>query len=764
MGVANSKKVHWVKWCLVSFLFLIAIAFAAYAWFVLWPTRGVPEAEAVDEYVYLNQGWGTNEKSDLRQGYYYSPQGTSMPQGASANALRYDWFVHLELPFSTERFANPDNMRRWRFIVDPEATLANPDQLPVGFTKHFNKAIGEYVLDISCAACHSGEIHYTKKNKRYAIRIDGGQAMHALTDTSRGSFAAVLIASLTDTLLNPIKFNRFAKSVLGKQYDNGRSTLKQQLKNSLEAFLASKQNNPLRHLYPVQEGYGRTDALGRIGNTVFGDHLIDKNYQQGGAPVSFPFLWNIWKFNWVQYNASVSQPLARNIGEALGVGAQILLRTESGKPLPAEHRFTSSVDIPSLQKIEHTLQVLTPPRWPEEIFGAVNSADAEEGRALFQQHCVGCHGPHIASKGRQISEAPLKQSPKDQWLIDTVSLDHIGTDSTAAQGFLERRYDLSSTGVSNVDMHNALRPLQHRKLLRDVRWRLSEIISLREKQALEVGQLPQLLSNYPSSDTVRDITIPRAYFNKIDLALKPFLAPTFSVPSVKNKPKQPWNCDINCQMEFLIWDIRHGEQGISLALNTLDISTLTEGEALNLVGIMIKNRYYADHNISYERQMCLEGFGTLDLPQQLAGYKPRPLAGVWATPPFLHNGSVPSIYQMLIPPTQRTASFYVGNREYDTVHLGYVLERGDSKTAKGFLFDTRIKGNFNTGHAFAADVKAWQTHRQNPQKNPLPKGVIGPLLSEAERMALIEYLKIHRDNTLNDTYEPDDCAQFGKNL
>ena len=79
---------------------------------------------------------------------------------------------------------------------------------------------------------------------------------------------------------------------------------------------------------------------GRIANTVFGDHLIAGNYQDGDAPVSYPYVWNIWKFDWVQYNGSVKQPLARNIGEALGVGAVIRLTDTYGNPVPEERALS----------------------------------------------------------------------------------------------------------------------------------------------------------------------------------------------------------------------------------------------------------------------------------------------------------------------------------------------------------------------------------------------------------------------------------------
>src|SRR5690606_14541794 len=99
----------------------------------------------------------------------------------------------------------PDHMRKYRFLVDPEPSPTNPHHLPIGFTRHFDPAIGEDVLDITCAACHTGEIHFNKDGRNYAVRIDGGQAMHAFTDMSRGSFAPLLLASLIDTAIKPWK-------------------------------------------------------------------------------------------------------------------------------------------------------------------------------------------------------------------------------------------------------------------------------------------------------------------------------------------------------------------------------------------------------------------------------------------------------------------------------------------------------------------------------------------------------------------------------
>lgn len=753
------------KWLLGLISLAALAAIGLFVWFVAWPLRTIPPLEPIDEYVWLDQGWGEGQNTEFRQRYYYTPQGTSMPQGASAGAVRYDWFVHLEMPLSRQRFADPDHMRRYRFLVDPAPSPSNPEQLPIGFTRHFDAAIGEHVLDITCAACHSGEIHHTKDGRRYAIRIDGGPAMHAFTDMSRGNFAPVLLASLINTAVSPSKFDRFASKVLDSGYPQARPQLKDALWATIKAMLGSGQNNPLRKLYPVHEGFGRTDALGRIGNTAFGDHLVPANYQVGDAPVSYPYLWNIWKFDWVQYNGSVSQPLARNIGEALGVGAITPLRSDMREPLPPQERYRSSVRIAGLQQIEHTLQMLQPPRWPESILGPIDQAKAARGKELFTHRCQSCHGPHVAEPARQQAGAPLKPSADLEWRIEVIPLEHIGTDPNATRGFIERHYDLSATGMTNGDLDAVLRPLLTRALARDARFRLREVVRLREAQRMPLGDLPAALAAYPDPDAPPNPSLPTESFTQIDAAMSAVLPSPPTIPPANEPPADPIGCDLDCHTINLLWDVRNGAAHIDQRIAGLDVAKLSEGLALNIVGLVIKNRFYADFGIDRATQQCLEGFGALDLPQEIEGYKPRPLEGVWATAPFLHNGSVPTLYQMLLPPEQRAKRFQVGRRELDPVHVGLVTQPAGDDDEDGFWLDTSIPGNRNSGHAFVADAEQWRKHREDPQANPLPRGVIGPLLTDAERMALIEYLKVHRDLPATPPdYQPPQCQLWGSAL
>lgn len=87
-------------------------------------------------------------------------------------------------------------------------------------------------------------------------------------------------------------------------------------------------------------------------------------------------------------------------------------------------------------------------------------------------------------------------------------------------------------------------------------------------------------------------------------------------------------------------------------------------------------------------------------PRNLLAYRARPLDGVWATGPYLHNGSIPSLKQLLQPATERPGRFYVGCSDFDVENVGY---RCQSKH-HAFLFDTSLPGNLNSGHEYGTNL------------------------------------------------------------
>ena len=103
-------------------------------------------------------------------------------------------------------------------------------------------------------------------------------------------------------------------------------------------------------------------------------------------------------------------------------------------------------------------------------------------------------------------------------------------------------------------------------------------------------------------------------------------------------------------------------------------------------------------------------------------YRAKTLKGIWATAPYLHNGSVPTIYDLLLPAAERPKTFRLGTREYDPMKLGYVTNGDRFVTPpdmEPFFFDTHLPGNWNTGHE-------WWFY---------------PQLTDAERYEIIEFLK-----------------------
>ncbi|MGC2165321.1 MAG: di-heme-cytochrome C peroxidase, partial [Gallionella sp.] len=119
----------------------------------------------------------------------------------------------------------------------------------------------------------------------------------------------------------------------------------------------------------------------------------------------------------------------------------------------------------------------------------------------------------------------------------------------------------------------------------------------------------------------------------------------------------------------------------------------------------------------------------------LLAYKARSLNGIWATAPFLHNGSVPTLYDLLLPARKepgdpagteyRPARFLTGSREFEPERVGL-----KSKDYEGFVFDTGVSGNSNAGHEYGT------------RDTRLPDGTVkSKALSNEDRLNLLEYLK-----------------------
>ena len=173
----------------------------------------------------------------------------------------------------------------------------------------------------------------------------------------------------------------------------------------------------------------------------------------------------------------------------------------------------------------------------------------------------------------------------------------------------------------------------------------------------------------------------------------------------------------------------------NFANRTVDLARLGQGrrsakEASQLVTTELMALNNAAHDPEYQH-LVNEWH---DLPQYIA----RPHLAIWSTAPFLHNGSVPTLYALLSPASERPACFYLSpNMEFDPVKVGYVVtECNGSPTFRdplaGFEFKTQLPGNSNQGHEFkGSDCSAAAK----------TAGTLGCELPVADRWAIIEYLK-----------------------
>jgi len=99
------------------------------------------------------------------------------------------------------------------------------------------------------------------------------------------------------------------------------------------------------------------------------------------------------------------------------------------------------------------------------------------------------------------------------------------------------------------------------------------------------------------------------------------------------------------------------------------------------------------------------------------GYANMPLDGIWLRAPYLHDGSVPTLRDLLETPDNRPKVFYRGYDVYDSTKVGFVSNVPEENGRHYFRYDVSVPGNGNQGHLYGVN------------------------LSPAEKDALVEYLK-----------------------
>ena len=539
------------------------------------------------------------------------------------------WLRALEQPANAQPFLTPAYIESFGLLFDPGGAEALPigfavnevDDRDLSFSRlrwYEGQGPNERWAGLTCSACHTGQIEFEGAK----LRIDGGPSLFDFQ-----SFIEALDASLVATLNDGAKFDRFAAKVLiGRDSPANRS----KLRGELQKLVAWEKRVDAFNETPLRYGHGRVDAFGHIFNKVALFAGADEPMPNpADAPVSYPFLWDIYRHDKLQWNGIVTQnrlplgggryldygALGRNTGEVLGVFGDVVIERR-GWLFPSLGGFKNSVDVRNLDDLETQLRLLRAPRWPQNLDANLVAA----GASLFQQRCVGCHQPQPGTASYKVKMVPLsKTNPNstDPWMAcnalsyQAPTLKLKGSRKTYFTG---PKYGSGSAPVADMLATTVI----------------GSMVAQKGPIIRQIGKI--ITSPPPQAD----------------------------------------------------------ERGFAEVPDRLDL--------------------------------CYRLNAELKPDEKLMVYKSRPLDGIWATAPYLHNGSVPTLYDLLKAPADRPREFHVGTRVYDPVNVGY---RTDANAPGNvFRFQARdaqgnpISRNSNEGHDYGVSS-----------------------LTEAQRRELLEYLK-----------------------
>ena len=735
---------RWLKWVIIGLLAVIVVlplvVIIGAKIYQNWdrdPDRGAIAIEggaSGEDYTtpeYLDQGW---EDASDSLWFYNTTQGSAL--------LPYDFLLVLEQPGLKKVPCDRNgenaawilcdlNIDRFRYLPQKETSF-NPDALPVGFVKETYQ--GKDYVGYTCAACHTAQINFKNpgEDKFRAIRIDGGPAMADMV-----GFLTELTRSMKLTREIPDRENprldRFVERVLAlnNDYDTP-DEVKEDLEKWTNArILYNSVNEPtyvtkdpktkIKTHHKLEYGYARLDAFGRIFNRAIqhainkkqvktelslvtnddGDRLLtgdqidkvvegvselvlrdddfakivnrlealypgpdnsvrrrdlllrvrDKIFNPPNAPVSYPFLWDTPHSDYVQWNGLASNaalgPLGRNAGEVVGVFA-ILDWQEDKRWWSRLTGFSFSALISGQDKKKKQIHFKS-------------SVDLFNLQRL-ESHLGSLESPRWPFCWDRVNKAYyLPVDPAD----DPV-------DQRACNGE-DSKIDKKKAASGRLIYANRCQGC-HDVIIRDAWDRLMVSNMSRIRKA---GTDPAMAKN-----SVKYTGKPGNFRGTYQ---------TVGVGKVIVREDAPVAQILSAAVKGVIgtsdadkwWPRRMVEYVYALVVTFFDNPIKASVKAGN-----------------YDPDTAAEPY------KSLLSYRARSHNGIWATAPYLHNGSVPSLYDFLLPVKRkgdvdggrcekyRPETFMVGAREFDPVKVGF---RSDGE---GFEFDTSISGNRNTGHEY----------------------------------------------------------------
>ncbi len=596
--------------------------------------------------------------------FYNTTQGSDL--------LPYDFFLFLEQPKSSEPFRSPANMNRYRYLPQI-ATASNPDALPAGMVADTYR--GTKYMGFTCAACHTSQLNY----KGVGIRIDGGPGA-ADMDGFMKDMAAALAATRDDSA----KGERFVTAVLkAGNYADGAAVLR-----DLNIYALRIEAYNFFNESTVSYGYARLDAFGRIYNRVL-EHVLD--------PVSLK-------------EVLAGSPLSPGTAQLLDKFKSVLSAADR------DRLMALLVKLPLKERRTLREKVFNPPNAPVSYPFLWDIPQHD----FVQWNGIGANAG-VGPIGRNAGEVlgvfgTLDWERKPGWTISSV----IG-----GQGFGKEHISFRSS----VDVHN----------LRRLEERLANLQSPRWIDAVKVAKLPELdEARMKEGEKVFDLRCAKCHA-EIDRA-SPTRRIVAQMANFRESRTDPKMADNSVKYEGYSGILRNlystTEVGDILLDNRAPVAAILTTATENVVATPDPDQWFFwlyDLVKEYFRNKIKPSIrsgkytpSTTAKPfESLRAYKARSLNGIWATAPYLHNGSVPTLYDLLLPAKPekgdppdtryRPKTFMVGSREFDPIKVGF--KHGETEY-QGFLFDTRILSNNNEGHEYGTRT-----------------------MSKEDRLNLVEYLK-----------------------
>ena len=450
-----------------------------------------------------------------------------------------------------------------------------------------------------------------------------------------------LVASMEQTAADTEKFERFSTAVLGADSSAERVS---KLKASLQSFTEKRKKYNDRNLskLPSQPfGHGRVDAFGAIFNEVSSEFIgLPDNHSAANAPVSYPCLWDTPQHERVQWNGAAKNRISP-LGEVLfGTNEVGVLGRNAGEVLGV---FGHAKVNPFIVPIRYKSTINKP-----NLIAIENSI-----KTLWS--------PEWRKEFGEINE--LKKKNGRKVFVDNCQKCHNDIDRAS-----EHRKVALQIWDEKTDPQvwaNFKREAKTGKLKR----RLVSITK-RDERFGDSAPVGKILKHIVERSIFEfDPTKLREKLKDLSLTDLDLLAPDYSnmvILTVGDK-QIPIPFDDLKSLERLIKEAGEDDESFQKALEALKAKLV----------------------------------GEPDTPLKF-GYKARPLNGIWATAPYLHNGSVPTLAELLKKPEDRNDKFHVGSQVFDPVNVGFV---NDSDFPE---FDASKPGNLNEGHDHGSGLTAEQ--------------------------------------------------------